>query len=394
MRRISRKGIASFATSSGGSAVSFASSVGHEHWQNRCAEAVEDGATLRLCGITGSPYTNKLLALMRYRRLPHRYLTMGGPEEEGSALPAVHKAAQHLMPKVLWPDGRASNDSTPLVRELERACRPGLRSVRPAHGGLAFLCDLLEDVADEWLSKSMYHFRWTHDADFAGRGIALQTLGPNAPPELVAQVAPMMQARQVARRAVVGSNPETAAAIESGFLAFVAALDAHLAAGNGFLLGSRPSAADFAVFGQLHPMLALDPNTSRAVTDASDRVPAWYHTTSDLSGLSLASEAAGWLDADAPLPPTLVALLAEAGRTYAPFMVANDIAVREGRAEVELAELGGGRWVQPTFKYQSKCLATLREGFAALAEPEQAWVRAVLAGTGCDVLLVHAASRL
>jgi len=178
------------------------------------------------------------------------------------------------------------------------------------------------------------------------------------------------------------------------FLAFVAALDAHLAAGNGFLLGSRPSAADFAVFGQLHPMLALDPNTSRAVTDASDRVPAWYHTTSDLSGLSLASEAAGWLDADAPLPPTLVALLAIHGRTYAPFMVANDIAVREGRTEVELEELGGGRWVQPAFKYQSKCLATLREGFAALAEPEQAWVRAALAGTGCEVLLVHAASRL
>jgi hypothetical protein len=62
--------------------------------------------------------------------------------------------------------------------------------------------------------------------------------------------------------------------------------------------------------------------------------------------------------------------------------------------EVELEELGGGRWVQPAFKYQSKCLATLREGFTALAEPEQAWVRAALAGTGCEVLLVHAASRL
>ena len=63
-------------------------------------------------------------------------------------------------------------------------------------------------------------------------------------------------------------------------------------------------------------------------------------------------------------------------------------------AKAARRELGGGRWVQPAFKYQSKCLATLREGFAALAEPEQAWVRAALAGTGCEVLLVHAASRL
>ena len=355
--------------------------------ENRCAEVVEDGATLRLCGGIGSPYTNKLLALLRYRRLPYRYLLMDSPEETGTADPPVAKVAQRLMPKLLWPDGRASNDSTPLIRELEAACRPGERSVRPTHAGLAFLCDLLEDVADEWLTKSMYHYRWTHDAPFAARTIALQqVLGPHGSQEALESVAAFVQSRQVGRREIVGSTPTTRKLIEDGFNTYVALLDAHLAAGHRFLLGSRPSAADFAVFGQLHPMIALDPNTSRGVHDASVRVPAWYNTTADLSGLSLASETEGWLDPEQPLPPTLLALLAEAGRTYAPFMVANAQAVRAGIAEVVL-ELDDGRWAQPAFRYQSKCLATLRAGFALLGEPGQAWVRAALSGTGCEVLL-------
>ena len=128
---------------------------------NRCFEDVDDGRTLRLCGGIGSPYTNKVLAILRFRRIPHRYVMMNSIEEDGSADPPVPRAAQRLLPKMLWPDGRASNDSTFIVRDLERAYSPGVRSCRPTHGGLAFLSDLLEDWADEWLTKSMYPFRWT-----------------------------------------------------------------------------------------------------------------------------------------------------------------------------------------------------------------------------------------
>ena len=71
--------------------------------QNRVEnEPLDEGdlATLRLCGAHGSPYTNKILALMRYRRLPHRFLTMGHPEETGTQHPPVHPAAQRLLPKI------------------------------------------------------------------------------------------------------------------------------------------------------------------------------------------------------------------------------------------------------------------------------------------------------
>ena len=32
-------------------------------------------------------YSNKMLAVLRFRRLPHRWLSMNGPEARGSAQP-------------------------------------------------------------------------------------------------------------------------------------------------------------------------------------------------------------------------------------------------------------------------------------------------------------------
>jgi hypothetical protein len=47
---------------------------------------------------------------------------------------------------------------------------------------------------------------------------------------------------------------------------------------------------------------------------------AWTERCEDLSGLEISE--ADWIDPDAP-PSTLVELLAEIGRVYAPFMIAN-----------------------------------------------------------------------
>ena len=57
---------------------------------------------------------------------------------------------------------------------------------------------------------------------------------------------------------VVGSNPGTYKIIENGFAHYLQLMDDHLKAGYRFCLGSRPCAADFAMFGQLHPMIGLE----------------------------------------------------------------------------------------------------------------------------------------
>ncbi|CAE8647177.1 unnamed protein product [Polarella glacialis] len=70
----------------------------------------------------------------------------------------------------------------------------------------------------------------------------------------------------------------------------------------------------------------------------------------DMSGMDVTD--VGW---DIRISPTLKAILAEAGRFYAPWMVANAAAVAQGAKEVR-ATLEGKLFVASSFPYQAKCL--------------------------------------
>ena len=85
------------------------------------------------------------------------------------------------------------------------------------------------------------------------------------------------------------------------------------------------------------------------------------------------------------LPETLRALLAEAGRVYVPFLLANAAALAHGSKRVECL-IDGRPWTQQPFPYQAKCLRWLREGYAALSAADRAAADAILEGTGCERL--------
>eukprot|EP00747_Dinoflagellata_sp_TGD_P210665 gnl/TRDRNA2_/TRDRNA2_83926_c0_seq2.p1 gnl/TRDRNA2_/TRDRNA2_83926_c0~~gnl/TRDRNA2_/TRDRNA2_83926_c0_seq2.p1 ORF type:complete len:380 (+),score=52.90 gnl/TRDRNA2_/TRDRNA2_83926_c0_seq2:46-1185(+) len=341
------------------------------------------GAAVRLVGAPGSPYSNKILFYLRYRRIPYRWINMNHPEAAGTA----EAPGPILLPKVIWPDGTVQNDSSFLIQRFER--EHAGRSCYPQHRGLAFLGEVLEDFADEWLTKCMFHFRWIHDPLWASTGIAHhQSSLWSAPAENVERMAAFIRERQVSRLSVVGSNATTGAVIEAFYKGFLAKLDAHFAAGYPFLLGTRPSAADFAVLGQLHPMILLDRETSALTRAHSQRVCSWYASAQDLSGYSVADESAGWIDPAKELPPTLKAIFQDVGRLYVPFLLANASALKSGK-EAFSVKLDGGTvlWEQPTFKYQAKCLGWLREAFQSMSAADQRWVLTAVAGTGTEVLV-------
>jgi hypothetical protein len=177
----------------------------------------------------------------------------------------------------------------------------------------------------------------------------------------------------------------TGPVIEASWRRFLEVFDAHIQ-NQPFLLGHRPGAGDFACYGQMTMLVITDPTPSAVAFEVSPRAYAWTERCEDLSGLDVSDD--DWIVLEDP-PETFRALLAEMGRVYAPFMLANADAVARG-AEQVICEIDGQPWRQAPFVYQAKCLRWLREAYSALTPAEQGRVDAVLAGTGCEALLESA----
>jgi glutathione S-transferase len=340
---------------------------------------------LKLRGAPGSPYTRKMCAVLRYRHIPYRLIIQGSREDHGLPEPKVHLLPTFFLPGA---DGRegAVVDSTPLIRRFEREFSG--RAIVPPDPVVAFLDLLLEDYADGWLTKAMFHYRWAYAADTAKAAAILPRWSRiDAPEERVSGLAKMFVERQVNRLWVVGSNATTGPVIEASYRRFLELFDAHLAQ-QPFAMGRRPGAADFGMYGQLTQLALFDPTSEALTLQAAPRVYAWVMVMDDLSGLDPGD--ADWITRDA-VAETLRALLAEVGRVYAPFLLANAAALATKAPRVECT-IDGKPWVQQPFPYQGKCLQWLRQAHAALGPAERAAVDRVLAGTGCEALFAGASA--
>ena len=338
---------------------------------------------IKLIGATPSPYTMKMLALLRYRHIPYNMM-WGQPEEILSAM-GIAAPKPGLLPTFILDDengeARAVCDSTPIIRRLEKMYPE--RSVLPADPAVAFIDYLIEDFGDEWCTKYMFHYRWypQEDADNAGTQLPLgYDVSLSAADHKTLKK--HFSERQISRLYVVGSNETTAPIIDASYRRFLAAMESHLAS-QPFMLGHRPGAGDFAIHGQLTQLVGFDPTPRAIAHEVSPRTVAWVDRMSDLSGLEPAHD--GWNTLE-QAPDSLRGILNEVGRMYAPALLANLKAVQAGEKHWE-SQIDGGTWTQQTFPYQAKCLKWINEQYQALSGADRGRVDNVLAGTGCEALL-------
>jgi len=331
-------------------------------------------------GSPGSPYTRKMLAVLRYRRIPYRYIQGGHGVEDDLPQPKVQ-----LIPIFYFPDGHgglsAEVDSSPIIRRLEDEY-PG-RSIIPDDPAMAFIDALLEDYGDEWLTKAMFHYRWYYDADIDMAGGILPHYGNlSMPDEQLKAMKKMISERQIGRLYVVGSNDTTASVIEDSYKRFLGYLNEHLKS-HPFIMGQRPGSADFGCFGQLTQLTQFDPTPSQVAIAGYPRIHAWVSKMEDHSGWE--PHADGFIAADA-VPESMKELLKEVGRTYVPVMLANGLALDQGLDRVETV-VSGKAWEQEPFPYQGKCLQWLRIAYARLSKDERGRVDTILTDTGCEALV-------
>lgn len=326
---------------------------------------------IRLLGQNGSPYSVKMRAIMRYRRLPYIWeqRTMERRAETAHVKPQV-------IPMVQFPDDVAWRvDSTPIALELEQRFKE--RSIMPTDPVHAFLAHLIEDMGDEWLTKAMFHYRWFYaaDRDFASWWITTDHFSGTTPLEERRAFAKEICERQVSRMALVGCTEENRGVIEESFARTVDALETHVGLGS-YLFGTRPSLGDFGLFGQLRT-LADDPTSMTEMRRRAPTLIHWIRQTDDLSGCD-----GDWAKSDADLPDALHALLRICGEAYLPFLAANAAGVENGDAEVRIT-IFDRPYAQTPFRYQVKCLSRLRSLYGHLKGDNKTRADAILAPTGC-----------
>lgn len=354
--------------------------------KNVCTEilAMKSLNPIPIGGVPASPYTRKMISLMRYRRIPH-VIEWGDPRDLIRKF-SVEEPKPVLLPVMIFEvDGKhkAITDSTPIIRHLETEFTA--RGVIPSDPKLAFLNYVLEDFGDEWVTKYMFHYRWHFKDDIEKAGTILPLLhGITLDDDSHAAFKQHISDWQTSRLWVVGSNEITAPIIEASFKRFLGQLN-HCLSQHPFLFGNRPSSADYALFGQLSALVGFDPTSRALAHEISPRVIAWQDLMEDLSGLEPSES--DWVNFEGA-KQNLSSLFQEVGKVYLPALLANSLAVAQ-EEKTWTAEIDGAKWEQRSFPYQAKCLKWINDEFQALNESDQKQIKEFLTKTGCGELIAE-----
>ncbi|MBW2280787.1 MAG: glutathione S-transferase, partial [Deltaproteobacteria bacterium] len=276
----------------------------------------------RLLGGPGSPYSHKLRAVLRYRRIPHVWIMPQGGFGGSGALgdgTELEKAGKGMIPVLQYPDGGYRADSTPILYDLET--RHAERSIVPPDPGHAFLAHLIEDMADEWLPLPMFYFRWTDDQRWCAERQMVGWIGAVGEDALASQAQAFMD-RQKAQLEAAGLAAWPRDTVLAQYDAVLDILERQLCESL-FLFGSRPSLAEFGLYGQL-TQYAVDPFVCNRMKERAVRVYQWVHLMDDASGIE-----GEWLAPDAELSAPVRDLLGLAGSLHLPILQ-------------RMLELGGG----------------------------------------------------
>ncbi|MGE6696839.1 glutathione S-transferase family protein [Hyphomonas sp. NPDC076900] len=313
-------------------------------------------AGYRLFGADTSPYSFKVRAALRYKGLDFEWVARCSAND--AEFRELAKAP--TVPLLVSPEGKVNQDSTQILSILDKA-HPD-PAIQPEDATLALISLILEDYADEWLNKAMFQQRWGQmpDRDAASIRVLVQLNGGKRP-RAYKTPAKQIAERMLARLPLVGAEAENARALEASYRNFALRLNDHLKE-HLFLLGGRPSAADFALAAQFQQMLT-DPTPAAWLNDRAPFVVAWCENMADPKAGGPFAE----LDA---LKPTLLPLFeGDVARAYLPWAAAN--AASAGRQAKRFSvTLEGGVFEQATQNYAGRSFQKLRDRVRGAKEAE------------------------
>lgn len=305
----------------------------------------------RLFGTETSPFSIKVRSYLRYKKLPFDWVPKGfGTDGEFQTL-----ARSDALPMLVSPNGGISHDSSLILTRIEASrATPSAMPDDPSCRALALL---LEDYADEWLNKAMFHFRWSsakaakvaakRQAEHIFAGYEVEGLD-----EIEKSIAKSMSGRLK----VIGLNKKNGEIVEASFERFLTLLNAHLEH-HLFLFGGHPSLADFALAGQLIQLM-MDEKSGDLIREKAPFVSAWCEFMED------PRPGAPFEDFDS-LKETLLPLIRdEVAPTYVAWALANQASIASKRKTCDV-EIGTDRFKQSVQHHTARSFEAVKAAFAA-----------------------------
>jgi glutathione S-transferase len=328
---------------------------------------------MKVYGSRVSYYTGKLEAYLRYKNIP--YSLHGMPYEQADML--REKVGSVQMPIVDREDGRWMSDSTPILLELEKEHPQS--PILPDNPVIAFIAHLIEDYGDEWLWRSAMHYRWSfpYGRELLSNILVDEISTPVPMPRFV--VRRMIRRRQIRFFTTRdGVNAGTRGHVEQGYLNALKGMTAILEH-RPFLLGDRPSLADFGMTAPMFRHFSQDPEPAEIMRTEAPLVYDWvarmWRAQSVPSGT--------FIDAlDAPLKP----LLQEICETHLAQLAANAAAFSRNEKSFEMTVQGCRYTNMPISRYRVYCLEQLRKTFNALSPDNQSVIKQALPFDHADLL--------
>ncbi|HRE62059.1 MAG TPA: glutathione S-transferase C-terminal domain-containing protein [Micropepsaceae bacterium] len=325
-------------------------------------------------GLTASYFTQKLLCYFRAKGIAHEFRVMN----MGVFRRAGRKTGVLQMPAVEHPDGTWETDSSLIIASREDACISP--AIRPADPATAFASLLLEDYGDEHLWRPALYYRWAFmdDSILRSHHITREMLSDvKLPFPLKRRFLRWRQRRHYLSGD--GITRDNARSVEALYLSTLDSLEPVFKK-RPFLLGERPSEADFGFFGPLYPHFACDPTPGAIMRERAPHVFLWVARM-----LALTPDDFGNAPPHDFPPDDLSPIFKMVANEYLPYLDLNDEAVRRRAKFVHFNAQGATFRVKPA-PYRAECLARLRSRFAALDAAAKSRISGLLGPAATAIL--------
>lgn len=363
-----------------------------------------------LYSMVASLYSAKVRAWLRFNNVNFVDRGAGQQDYEKNIIP---KVGRWIVPVLKTPHGELLQDGTDILDWLD-ANESHKGSIFPQNPVLRTIAHVFELFGSEGLLRPAMHYRWNFDEqNLAFLKVSFADVLPNLNTQQERDASFNFASGRM-RKATVhfGVQEDKITEIETAYLEFLALLETHLSQ-YPFVLGSRPTIADYALYGPMFAHLGRDPYPLSLLMQKAPNVFQWLERMNSPNCyenhvFTNASKADSELFDPEQLPASLLALMKYISVEYLPeisahvdyanqFLAANPdiesgttgIENKGGQVSLGFCEFDwrGSRMSSTVMIYRFYLLKRLTDQFEDLSAEQQQQAEEIFASTNLQNIL-------